>query len=383
MIGTHELKEKNEIHVIEYDEDDPRGSEDASVDPIRCVGVYAHAPGAVWQLDTSSSDPDLLATAYIGESGDWRCSVWRLAEMKATPGDSTAPSDEGQVAAATPEAPSPAPLQRSLSHSTTSSQLDGGSLSPLKHETELAGHGGPITSVRWSAGDDGEDGKRATEDTIVTLDGKRLRVWRLGAATDAKSTRCLESPVTPGISAGCFDPHSNNGFVTAVGQDVVAWDLRTLKPAISVKRAHSSALRDVDYNPNRPSHIVTAGEDMLVRFWDLRKPQQALKVLGGHTHWVSRARYNSYHDQLLLSAGTDGVVNLWSIVSASSAPVGAFDSTSGSRDDDKRIQKYEEHRDSVYSIAWSSDAWVFASLSLDGTVAINTVPQNEKYKILL
>jgi len=53
------------------------------------------------------------------------------------------------------------------------------------------------------------------------------------------------------------------------------------------------------------------------------------------------------------------------------------------KEGDKLIKRYESHRDSVYSIAWSSDAWVFASLSYDGTVIVNTVPQSEKYKILL
>lgn len=54
------------------------------------------------------------------------------------------------------------------------------------------------------------------------------------------------------------------------------------------------------------------------------------------------------------------------------------------KEGDKIIKQYDEHEDSVYSIAWSScDAWVFASLSYDGRVVINHVPAAEKYKILL
>jgi hypothetical protein len=39
------------------------------------------------------------------------------------------------------------------------------------------------------------------------------------------------------------------------------------------------------------------------------------------------------------------------------------------------IKSFEEHEDSVYSIAWGSSTWVFASLSYDGRVVINRVPE--------
>lgn len=49
-----------------------------------------------------------------------------------------------------------------------------------------------------------------------------------------------------------------------------------------------------------------------------------------------------------------------------------------------QVRTFDEHEDSVYSLAWSaSDAWVLASLSYDGLVVLNHVPSTEKYKILL
>ena len=48
------------------------------------------------------------------------------------------------------------------------------------------------------------------------------------------------------------------------------------------------------------------------------------------------------------------------------------------------VSTYDEHEDSVYSVAWSTaDPWIFASLSYDGRVVINHVPRKEKFKILL
>jgi EARP and GARP complex-interacting protein 1 len=43
---------------------------------------------------------------------------------------------------------------------------------------------------------------------------------------------------------------------------------------------------------------------------------------------------------------------------------------------------YTEHEDSIYSVAWG-DAWAYASLSYDGKLAVNLVPSEEKYAILL
>jgi len=43
-----------------------------------------------------------------------------------------------------------------------------------------------------------------------------------------------------------------------------------------------------------------------------------------------------------------------------------------------------EHPESVYDVAWSKcDAWVWASVGLDGGVLLHHVPSDEKYKILL
>lgn len=48
------------------------------------------------------------------------------------------------------------------------------------------------------------------------------------------------------------------------------------------------------------------------------------------------------------------------------------------------VKQYEDHEESAFGAVWSAaDAWIFASLSLDGKCVINHVPPTEKYKILL
>jgi len=53
-------------------------------------------------------------------------------------------------------------------------------------------------------------------------------------------------------------------------------------------------------------------------------------------------------------------------------------------DADGLVRPYLDHEQSVFSAVWcAADAWIFASVSLDGKAVINHVPSSEKYKILL
>lgn len=53
----------------------------------------------------------------------------------------------------------------------------------------------------------------------------------------------------------------------------------------TIADAHRYAVRDVDYNPNKPFCIVTCGEDRLIKFWDLRSLDAPIKSMVGHDHW--------------------------------------------------------------------------------------------------
>lgn len=54
------------------------------------------------------------------------------------------------------------------------------------------------------------------------------------------------------------------------------------------------------------------------------------------------------------------------------------------REEDAIVKSYDEHEDSIYSVAWShSTAWVFASIANNSNIIVNMVPTAEKYKILL
>ncbi|ORX71553.1 WD40 repeat-like protein [Linderina pennispora] len=238
--------------------------------------------------------------------------------------------------------------------------------------------------------------------------GTGVSIWDLSGTT--ASMKAVVSPARYSmdeVEAMSWDPSSSSQLATADGPSVRGWDTRTdtanQRPAFTVDYAHNGKVRAIDYNPNMPHILATGGDDGCVRLWDARSLAGPVIDIAHHTHWVYSVEFNPNHDQLVLSAGADGLVNLESAVSVSSAQAvatiddGQADSTDGPIDDfdydesdgigrpaDGLVAQFDDHETSVYAAHWSAaDPWVFASLSFDGRMVINTVPREEKYKILL
>jgi len=205
------------------------------------------------------------------------------------------------------------------------------------------------------------------------------------------------------VGGVAWDPHHASEVAVAVDGAVQCWDLRAaerprcLEHAVSGAAAGAGgAVRALSYNPNRPWVLATGGDDHRVKCWDLRRSAAPLKVLEGHTHWVTSLAFNPFHDQLLLSGSTDCRADIWRISSVSSAPLlelGEDDEegdAGGARASEPRlaadqaIRVHTDHEESVTGVAWSlCDAWVYASVSYTGRVAVAQVPSQEKYRVLL
>jgi WD40 repeat protein len=232
-----------------------------------------------------------------------------------------------------------------------------------------------LTKVHWHT-------LEGCGDQLMTLDEYALRQFTLQNST---LSRVQFEYKVEGLTAGAWNPHHSHSAIAAVYRDVLALDMRAQTPLTTrLAGAHEGLVRDVDYNPNKPYHIATAGDDRKICIWDLRRPSGPLCSMTTQSHWVWAVKFNRFHDQLLLSAGSNSSVSLWSAFSVSSAPLGDMEDAQNEKDGDSLVKTYEEHEDSVYTVAWSPcDAWIFASLSYDGRVVVNHVPPTEKYKILL
>eukprot|EP00904_Undaria_pinnatifida_P001409 jgi/Undpi1/11269/HiC_scaffold_30.g13567.m1 len=377
VVGTCSLREGNELHVLGFHEES---------NELLCHQALSH-PDEVWGVSPSPTDASLLVTCSNGAragqadgaaSAGFKVSLWRL--------------------------PAPDPSGEPL-HELAMGRERGYPLVPLgEPQAESSGLKTAATAMLWSPSGAGS----SQGEGFVTLADGQLKRWSLGDGRFEEAgcaTVCEGSAAAAarGAPAAAWDPHRPVEVATAALCGVRCWDLRTMKATTSIEQAHRFSVRDLDYNPNKPFCLVTCGEDRLIKFWDLRKPNAPVKNIIGHDHWVNTVKYNRFHDQLLLSGSSDCMVHLWRVSSVSSAPLlepedddlehlelngggGGLGGVTGTKGEaaDIRVRTFDEHEESVYSLAWSaSDAWVLASLSYDGLVVLNHVPSTEKYKILL
>ncbi|KAI9309174.1 WD40-repeat-containing domain protein [Cunninghamella echinulata] len=242
---------------------------------------------------------------------------------------------------------------------------------------------------------------------IVSLNDNHIHISSLDASNMSSKTILSidtsiifkeDTKLSPiqSLQNAVWNPHDNTEIVTVGGQVIAGWDIRSSKATFRRDEAHASTIRAIDYNANKPFHIATGGDDSKINLWDVRSMNQPLMVVEGHTHWIWSVAFNKFHDQLLLTSSSDTLVNLQNVISVSSASYleHETDQPDDDQDPDESYWKnyktidglictYDQHEDSVYSVAWSpADTWTFASLSYAGRVVISQVPTGEKFKIL-
>jgi len=337
MVGTCALQQRNEIHLVEFAEDTAE---------VVCRQALPHED-EIWLLSVSPNDSRQVLTYSSGKSSP-ALRLWHTGD---------------------PE------LQEAT----------------LQEAAALADEETPLTAVKSILWDPHREG------TVVVADSEAVHVFQGGiAGGGAGFSKTLTLHVGQRCSSACLDPHHPQQVSTVDDAHLKTWDLRASRLAFKRDGAHLFGARDVDYNPNVPYQVLTAGEDATLRFWDLRQLSKCLRALsspqsGGHHHWITRARFNGHHDQLVLSCGTDSAVCLWRVGPVASVPLGAEVKSAQNgaavearQPPDGLIKRFEEHEDSCYSCCWSAvDAWIFASVSYDGKLVINRVPGEEKYRILL
>lgn len=216
-------------------------------------------------------------------------------------------------------------------------------------------------------------------------------------------------------------------YVVTSGEDrlVKFWDIRKPDRPMKVLLGHSHWAWTVAFNRFHDQLILSGGTDSLVNLWRVSSISSApLLELEGHNRCERGVAAHSSpppptNEHSLLFAGALSPkhpkakphkgpnpcmygtaierFNEWylmvalsplfcfSLTVAGCGPSWAQTARCFSKPDaDVRVRAFDEHEESVYSVAWSAcDAWVFVSLSYDGRVVLNHVPSTEKYKILL
>ncbi|KAE9035362.1 hypothetical protein PR003_g7672 [Phytophthora rubi] len=355
FVGTSTLNQPNQIYIVEVND---------NASDVTTRQVFRH-PGEVLSLAPSPQDRQLLVTCGKQRGQPTEASLWKLPDAEEAPAHSEDDAEGGR------------------DHAVDATAQD------LTQLAAFPAQKLPVSEVAWDA--------TADSPTLASAHETLLRTWRLdGGSVEAQEkleldVSMLGGTTKRGASALAWDPHHASQLAFALGGSVRTWDLRAKRDSVSVEDAHPSATLSLDFNPNKPYAIASGGDDGKLKFWDLRNARKPVLSMNAHSHWVWSTRYHPQHDQLVLSGGSDATLALWRVSSISSSPLVELDerdlmdeTAGGAAVADTLIRRVEEHEDAVYAARWATgDAWMFASVSYDGRLAINHVPSTEKYKILL
>ncbi|XP_047701161.1 EARP and GARP complex-interacting protein 1 isoform X1 [Prionailurus viverrinus] len=396
LVGTQSLKYDNQIHIIDFDDENN----------IISKNVLLHQVGEIWHISASPADKGVLATCYNkpSDSKVLTCAaVWRMPK-ELEPGSHESPDDSS----------SPAHTLELLCHLDDTAH---GSVACVVWEP--TGDGRRVISLAdshillWDLQEsssqavylslawNGSDPLTLCQERINRLHLLPMKAEQrphLGCCKLAGSAS-LEGKGQLKFTSGRWSPHHTcTQVATANDTTIRGWDTRSMSQIYCIENAHGQLVRDLDFNPNKQYYLASCGDDCRVKFWDTRNVTEPVKTLEEHSHWVWSVRYNHSHDQLVLTGSSDSRVILSNMVSISSEPFGHLVDDDDLSDQEERrpeeksqeppqdsvIATYEEHEDSVYAVDWSSaDPWLFASLSYDGRLVINRVPRALKYHILL
>jgi WD40 repeat protein len=257
LVSTANLRGPNEVRLLRYSEED---------DDVRCAAIWHHNY-EVSSLSSNATEPTLLATAYstLDEKGA-RATVWRLTDLHE--GGEGEDGEGGGGGGRFSE-----PLVKDL-----------GVVAELPQATAADGGADPLFHVQWAPQVAGHDA-----DELVTAHAGSARSWRLRADGSVAPAGVARFPHEANfVGAVAWDPHRPAEVAVAADAEVVFWDLRSGECARSVGGAVAVAggvVRAVSFNPNKPFHVATAGDDFGVKIWDARRPSAPLKILEGHSHW--------------------------------------------------------------------------------------------------
>lgn len=404
LVGTSVLNDDNHLHVVRYHSD---------VNDIGIDATLVHPTGPIQRLCCSPHDRTLVLTLsenYNNNNNSNNVNASNTATLYKIPSSVMEMTNDLQLADDTTTAISANnndynyddvedSYHDSARISESSISQSGREQNHPKHDSLLetkctldASHeSSRIVDVVWRG--DNHDEDTASPGDVLTLEEQgTVTQWdiSLGMAESTKSIAATssseDSSRLPAIASPrvVWDPHHGHSFAVSWGRSLRFLDSRSSTVETKIPNAHRYGVADIDYNPNKPHVLATAGYDGLIHFWDIRTTHRPLLTArGGHSHYAWKVQYNPFHDQLVLSTGTDAVVNLWRVSTISSAPLLTLEDDDDPDAPNVRVACHESG-DAVYGAAWgAADAWLYMTVAYDGKVALHHVPSKEKYKILL
>lgn len=159
-------------------------------------------------------------------------------------------------------------------------------------------------------------------------------------------------------------------------------DVNSKKIINQVENAHYNGILSLEFDPFLSFNFATTGMDYSIKFWDTRKLTSPISTIFNNSHWIWDCKYNRKFSRVMISCSSSSIVR--GIIFEKEKE--SEDSESTSLPDFSKHSEvdYIEFDDSVYSLDWSlSDPWIFAAVSYNSYVYINSIPEDIKYNIML
>ncbi|KPI83763.1 hypothetical protein ABL78_7198 [Leptomonas seymouri] len=202
--------------------------------------------------------------------------------------------------------------------------------------------------------------------STISLDSSKLGKEIVNFAAEGGNIRCATlAPYDPTL---CLLSCDEDGLQLV--------DLRTKKssPFANTKYCHGFGYTTaLDFDRAKPGQFMSSGTDGYVYVHDIRYNTSCtvatVREIKAHEHTINGCLFNPFHGELVLSCSSDQTLKLWDMEQDSEA---------------KCIRRLADYGDSVVGLCWSSTSpWVFAGLSYNGKLLVDTVPNEKKMSILL
>lgn len=275
LVGTSNLRGPNDIRVLRYYEDE---------DELDCVASYAHE-GEVSSMSACPHDAAVVMTTSTTSEGLPCASIYRMHDL---PGD--AEDEERYLAGEEGGVADPAERKRTLEKLVAlPSQRPGCRLLQVQFV--------PAEGSSLMGGDEGGNTAAASGGVesckVLAVDDTSLRLFTLTNDGSLKLSLKLdgggEMVTEDATFIGGIAWDALNYGTAAIAHDstVSFWDTRSGDRTRVIERAVPAGcvVRGLSFNPNKPWHVATGGDDYQVKIWDTRKAASGpVKVLQGHTH---------------------------------------------------------------------------------------------------
>lgn len=202
--------------------------------------------------------------------------------------------------------------------------------------------------------------------STISLEGSKLGTETANFTAKHGNIRCAAlAPYDPTL---CLVSCDEDGLQLV--------DLRSKKssPFANTKNCHGFGYTTaIDFDRAKPGQFMSAGTDGYVFVHDIRYNTSCsvatVREIMAHEHTIHGCLFNPFHDELVLSCSSDQTLKLWDLEHEQEA---------------KCLRRLADYGDSVVALCWSSTSpWVFAGLSYNGKLLVDSVPNEKKMSILL